>query len=184
MSRSKVKLLAVAGFAAAFMTADVASAGLTGGDRLRPGQGFHGRRTAAPAARPSYGATYRRAQSNWATPAPVRPFLSQTQSPIYAPQVVQNRAYAPQVVQNRIYAPQVVQNRTYAPQPRVVYSQPARIVSPQPRVVYSQPRVIYSQPRVVLTQPAPVYRSTAPVVTSPPAAPAPRTASGPVVTPR
>ena len=166
MSRSHVKLFAVAGLAASFMAADVALAGKTGGDRLRPGSGFHNRNDVAarPAARPAL--NYNRTRSNWATPAPTRPLFSQTQNPAYAPRVVQTPAYAPQ--------------------PRVVYSQPARVTTPQPRVVYSQPRVIHSQPRVVYTQPAPVYRSTAPVVTTPPAAPAPapRTAAGPIVTPR
>ena len=173
MSRSPVKLFAVAGLAASFMAADVALAGKTGGDRLRPGSGFHNRNDVAarPAARPAlnYNAlNYNRTRSNWATPAPTRPLFSQTQNPAYAPRVVRTPAYAPQ--------------------PRVVYSQPARVTTPQPRVVYSQPRVIHSQPRVVYTQPAPVYRSTAPVVTTPPAAPAPapapRTAGGPIVTPR
>ena len=172
MSRSHVKLFAVAGLAASFTTADVAFAGKTGGDRLRPGSGFHNRNNVAarPAARPAY--NYNRTRSNWATPAPTRPLFSETQNPAYAPRVVQTPAYAPQ--------PRVA----YSQPARVTTPQPARVTTPQPRVAYSQPRVIYSQPRVVYAQPAPAVSTPAPVVTPRPATPAPRTASGSVVTPR
>ncbi|NNJ26513.1 hypothetical protein [Alienimonas chondri] len=68
------------------------------------------------------------------------------------------------------YTPQVVHRPTYATQPRVVYSQPARTITPQPRVVYSYPARSIS--------------TAAPVVAAPPAAPAPRVSSAPVVVPR
>ena len=164
MLRSRSKLLAVAGLIAGIAAADTAAAGLTGGARLRPGQGFHSRQAPArPVARPTYGATY-----DWMNARRADVAAAYAPAPAYAP-----RAYYPQAAY-----PQAVAARPSAvtPQPRVVYTRPAGVVN-QPRVVSSQPRVIRSQP---------VYINPEPVRVVTPAAPAaaPRVATGTVVGPR
>ncbi|MFH5804704.1 hypothetical protein [Alienimonas sp. DA493] len=110
MLRSHGKLLALAGLAVTFVTADVAAAGLTGAARLSPGVGFHNRTGSSYQAGRQFVPRAYATPQYYAAPQATVPFLGS----------IATRPATP--------APAVAAQPRALTQPRVVRTQPGRVI--------------------------------------------------------